>query len=323
MNTRKRLRRLGTILLAIAAITGAIYGVAVLTARPMPPHPWFAARAGEHVPLVFAHQGGENLRPSNTMLAFQHAVDLGADVLDTDLHMTKDGALVLMHDETVDRTTDGVGAIRHMTLAELKRLDAGYRFSTDGGRTFPYRGKGSAVPTLEELFQAFPGKRFGIEIKQTPPAVAVPFCALIRRYNMQDRVLVSGFRQANMDAFRQECPEVATSATEDEVRLFFILSTLGLSAAISPNYQSLQVPEYSGQIHVLTPRFIAAAHSRGLAVQPWTIDEEADLRRVLSLGVDGINTNYPDRLLALVKYSRSSRSAFSPHMLASLTGGSS
>jgi glycerophosphoryl diester phosphodiesterase len=297
----KRLRQLGAFLLVLVTLAVASYSVAALIARPASPHPWFVPRAGEHTPLVFAHQGGENLRPSNTMLAFQHAVDLGADVLDTDLHMTGDGALVLMHDETVDRTTDGAGAIRDLTLAQLKQLDAGYRFSTDGGRTFPYRGQASRVPTLEELFQAFPDKRFGVEIKQTPPEVAVPFCALIRRYNMQERVLVSSFRQANMDAFRQECPEVATSGTEDEIRLFFILSTLGLSAAYSPSYQSLQVPEYSGSIHVLTPRFIAAAHSRGLAVQPWTIDEEADLRRILSLGVDGINTNYPDRLLALIK----------------------
>jgi glycerophosphoryl diester phosphodiesterase len=301
MKTRRRLRRIATILLSLAALGAASYGVAALLARPAPPHPWFARRAGEHTPLVFAHQGGENLRPSNTMLAFRHAVDLGADVLDTDMHMTSDGALVLMHDETVDRTTDGAGAIRDLTLAQLKRLDAGYRFSLDDGRTFPYRGQGYAVATLEELFQAFPDKRFGVEIKQTPPQIAVPFCGLIRRYNMQDRVLVSSFLQANMDAFRHQCPEVATSATEDEVRQFFILSTLGLSAAYSPNYQSLQVPEYSGGIHVLTSRLIAAAHSRGLVVQPWTIDEEADLRRVLSLGVDGINTNYPDRLLALVR----------------------
>jgi glycerophosphoryl diester phosphodiesterase len=301
MKARKPLRWIANILLALAALAAVGYAVAALTARPAPPHPWFAARPGDHAPLVFAHQGGENLRPSNTMVAFQHAVDLGADVLDTDMHMTRDGALVLMHDETVDRTTDGAGAIRDLTLAELKRLDAGYRFSTDGGRTFPYRGQGSAVPTLEELFRAFPDKRLGVEIKQTPPEVAVPFCALIRRYHMQDRVLVSSFRQANMDAFRKECPEVATSATEDEARLFFILSTLGLSAAYSPSYQSLQVPEYSGRIQVLTPRFVAAAHSRGLAVQPWTIDEEADLRRILGLGVDGINTNYPDRLLALVQ----------------------
>ncbi len=295
------LRRLGLALLILVGLGVLVFAVGALTARRVAPHPWFAARPGEHRPLVFAHQGGEGIRPSNTLLAFRHAAELGADVLDTDMHMTRDGALVLMHDETVDRTTNGQGAIRDLTLADIKRLDAAYRFTTDEGQTYPYRGQGVTVPTLEELFQTFPDKRFGVEIKQTPPDIAVPFCALIRRYGMQDKILISSFRQANMDAFRRECPEVATSATEDEVRVFYGLSLLGLSAAYSPVYHSLQVPESSGGIHVLTPRFIAAARGRGLAVQPWTINEETDLRRILALGVEGINTDYPDRLLALLK----------------------
>ena len=295
------LRRIGLSLFILVVLGALVFGVAAFTARPVTPHPWFAARPGEHRPLVFAHQGGEDIRPSNTMLAFRHAVELGADVLDTDMHMTKDGALVLMHDETVDRTTNSQGAIRDLTLAQIKQFDAGYWFTTDNGQTYPYRGQGVSVPTLEEMFQAFPDKRYGVEIKQTPPEIAVPFCALIRRYGMQGKILISSFRQANMDAFRRECPEIATSATEDEVRLFYGLSLLGLTTAYSPVYHSLQVPERSGSIQVLTPRFVAAAHSRGVAIQPWTINEEADLRRVLALGVEGINTDYPDRLLALLQ----------------------
>ena len=216
--------------------------------------------------------------------------------------MTKDGALVLMHDQTVDRTTDGTGAIRDFTLDEIQRLDAGYRFSADDGKTYPYRGQGLIVPTLEELFKTFPAKRFGIEIKQTEPVVtALRFCALIRQYNMQDKVLVSSFRQQNMEAFRAECPEVATSATENEVRLFYVLYRLGLSELLTPIYNSFQVPEASGGIHLLTPSFVAAAHRRGLAVQPWTVNETVDLKRILALGVDGINTDNPDRLFALLK----------------------
>ena len=158
------------------------------------------------------------------------------------------------------------------------------------------------MPTLEELFKAFPDKRFGIEIKQTEPvAAAQRFCALIRQYNMQDKVLVSSFRQENMDAFRAECPEIATSATENEVRLFYVLFRLGLSDLLTPGYNSFQVPEESGGIHLLTPPFVAAAHRRGLAVQPWTINETEDLKRILALGVDGINTDNPDRLFALLK----------------------
>ncbi len=118
---------------------------------------------------------------------------------------------------------------------------------------------------------------------------------------MEGSVLVSSFRQENMDAFRAECPEVATSATENEVRLFYVFFRLGLAEVLTPNYNSFQVPEKSGGIYILSPQFVAAAHRRGLAVQPWTINETADLQRILALGVDGINTDHPDRLLSLVK----------------------
>jgi len=301
MRGRKILIGLGKVLLVFIAVGLVIYALALVTARPAPAHAWFAPRPGDHTPLVFAHQGGENIRPSNTMEAFRHAVELGADVLDTDMHLTKDGVLILMHDQTVDRTTDGTGAIRDLTLAEIKRLDAGYDFSTDDGQTFPYRGRGLAVPTLEELFKAYPDKRFGIEIKQTEPVeTAKRFCALIRQYQMQNSVLVSSFRQENMNEFRKQCPEVATSATEEEVRPFFFASLLGMTRAFTPNFNSLQVPEEAAGFQILTPQFVAAAHERGLPVQPWTINEETDLKRILALGVDGINTDDPDRLLRLL-----------------------
>ena len=129
----------------------------------------------------------------------------------------------------------------------------------------------------------------------------MPFYALIRKYQMQGQVLVSSFRQENMDAFRKECPEVATSATEDEVRAFFVLNTLGLADVLTPNYNSLQVPETSGNLQILTPSFVAAAHRRGLRIQPWTINEAEDLQRILALGVDGINTDNRDRMLSIVK----------------------
>ena len=302
METRNRLGRFAWIMLGVAATLALAYLVARLLASPAPAHPWFEPRPGENRPLVMAHQGSENLWPSNTMLAFENSAALGVDVLDSDMHRTRDGALVLLHDQTVDRTTDGTGAVRDLTLPEIKQLDAGYAFTLDGGATYPYRGQGLTIPTLAELFEAFPGMRFGIEIKQADPIpTAQQFCATIRQYSLQDRVLVSSFRQVNMDAFRDVCPEVATSATEEEVRLVYILFRLGLADVLTPNYHSLQVPEHSGGIHLLTPGFIAAAHRRGLAVQPWTINELADLQRILALGVDAINTDNPDRLLGLIR----------------------
>ncbi|MFN8498145.1 MAG: glycerophosphodiester phosphodiesterase [Anaerolineae bacterium] len=295
------LKRLGIALVVLIGVLLAVSVALAGAARPAPMSPWFTPRTGEHRPLVFAHQGGGGIRPENTMESLRHAADIGADVLDSDMHLTKDGVLVLMHDETVDRTTNGHGAVADLTLAEIKALDAGYSFTTDGGKTFPYRGQGLVVPTVEEAFQAFPDKRFGLEIKDSPAGTPEAFCALVRRYNMQDKVLVSSFLDASMSAFRTACPEVATSATESEVRPLYILSQLYLERLLTPAYNSLQVPEYSGSTHVLTPRFVEAARNRGLAVQPWTIDEVADMERIRALNVEAINTNYPDRLLALLK----------------------
>ena len=302
MERRNRFRDFGWILLAVAVVLGLVYLVAHLLASPAPAHPWFDPRPGYNQPLVMAHQGSENLWPSNTMLEFENSVALGVDVIDTDMHITRDGALVLIHDTTVDRTTNGTGAVRDLTLAEIKQFDAGYVFTLDDGATYPYRGQGLTIPTLEELFEAFPGMRLGIEIKQADPIpTAEKFCTTIRQYGMQDHVLVSSFRQPNMDAFREACPEVATSATEGEVRLFFILFRLGLVDVLTPKYHSLQVPERSGGIHLLTQGFVNAAHRRGLVVQPWTINELEDLQRILALGVDAINTDNPDRLLGLIR----------------------
>jgi glycerophosphoryl diester phosphodiesterase len=302
MKRSSRLRRFGWTLLGIAVFLGSVYLVARLLASPAPAHPWFEARPGENHPLVMAHQGSENLWPSNTLLAFENSVTLGVDVIDTDMHITRDGALVLIHDTTVDRTTDGSGAVRDMTLAEIKQLDAGYSFTLDDGASYPYRGQGLTIPTLEELFEAFPEMRLGIEIKQADPIpTAERFCTTIQQYGMQEQVLVSSFRQENMDAIRKVCPQVATSATESEVRLFYILFRLGLADVLTPRYHSLQVPEWSGNIHLLTQGFVNAAQRRGLAVQPWTINELEDMQRILALGVDAINTDNPDLLLGLIR----------------------
>ncbi len=274
----------------------------LLNGRPASNHVWFFPRPGDHKPLVIAHQGGEGEYPGNTMPAFENASRSGADVLDTDMHITKDGVFVLIHDATVDRTTNGKGAVRHLMLSEIKQLDAAYSFTTDNGATFPYRGRGVTVPTLEELFEAFPDKRLGIEIKPTEPSnISRRFCALIRKHGMQKNVLVSSFRQEIMDAFRSECPEVATSATVHEVLVFLRLNALYLTRALAPNYSCLQVPEKSGAVEVITPKSIAAARERNLPILEWTINEEPALKRAIAWGADGINTDYPTRLLRILR----------------------
>jgi glycerophosphoryl diester phosphodiesterase len=293
------LKKLLIVVLAVFGVIAAIALFMVILAQPADDCP--ACLRDLPRPLVMAHQGGEELWPSNTLFAFERAVALGVDVLEMDLHITADGALVLIHDETVDRTTDGTGVVEQMTLAEVKALDAGHYWTEDGGQTFPFRGQGITVATLEEVFQAFPQMPMSIEIKRVDNLpVAEPFCQMIRQYAMQDKVLVASFHEDLMSEFRAACPEVATSTTQNEVINLFARHFVGLAASYSPPAQAVQAPEYRSGIQILTPRFIKDAHSRGMDVHVWTVNEAEDMQRMIDLGVDGIITDRPDILLELL-----------------------
>ena len=289
-------RLLGALLIIVLIVAAALVAVALLT----PPAPEFAFFESDR-PMVIAHQGGEGLRPSNTLIAFENAVALGVDVLEMDVHSTADGALVLIHDDTVDRTTDGTGRVNDFTLAELQQLDAGEYWTADDGATTPYRGQGVRIPTLDEVLTAFPQMKFNIEIKQVEPSIAASLCEALRAHDLTDRTLVASFHPTAMNEFRAACPEVASSMVEDEIRPFFILNTIFLGALYSPPGAAFQVPEYSGSLHVLTPRFVRGAHGNNVAVHPWTIDDPADMARFLDMGVDGIITDRPDLMIEVIK----------------------
>ncbi|MCB8943487.1 MAG: glycerophosphodiester phosphodiesterase [Ardenticatenaceae bacterium] len=256
--------------------------------------------ASENGLVVMAHRGGSGLWPENTMLAFEKAVALGVDALEMDIHSTADGVLVVSHDPDVDRVTNGQGQIHDLALAELKELDAGYWWTADSGQTYPFRGQGITIPTLEEVFRAFPQMWINVDIKQSEPGIVRPFANLIRQYNMTDKMMVGSFDGRTVAEFRRECPQVAAAATENEARLLFGLSKAGLERLYWGRAQAMQLPEYEGRIHVVTPRFVAAAHRVGTAVHVWTVDEVADMQRMIDMGVDGLMTDYPDRLLKLL-----------------------
>jgi glycerophosphoryl diester phosphodiesterase len=247
-------------------------------------------------PLVIAHRGGAGLAPENTLTAFENASGLGVDVIELDVHSTADGAIVVIHDATADRTTDGSGRVGEMTLDQLKKLDAGYRWTRDGGATFPFREKGIKVPTLKEVFTAFPKMKFNIEPKQKTPSLVKPLCRLIQEHEMTERVVVGSFTQSILDEFRKECPATATSASTSEVSKFLAMYQAGVTKAFSPAMQALQVPQFAG----VTKEFVEAAHERNLKVHVWTVNQTEDMQFLLKAGVDGIMTDYPDRLLALL-----------------------
>ncbi|MCC6500640.1 MAG: glycerophosphodiester phosphodiesterase [Anaerolineales bacterium] len=254
-------------------------------------------------PLVIAHQGGDGVWPGDTLYAFENAVQIGADVLEMDAHITADGRIVLMHDEEVDRTTDGTGLIEDLTLAQLKQLDAAYNWSNDDGATFPYRGQGIQVPTLDEVFESFPNMRYVIEIKLTQNPIDKPLCDLIRKFGMQSRVTVASFHDDVMKNFRAVCPEVATSASRTEVRNYVLLGKAFLWGFYFPKFQTIQPPwnpEDSLGIQIMTERFIRESHAKNIRVEPWTVDDPELMQQYIEWGVDGIITDRPDLLIPIL-----------------------
>ena len=286
------------ILLIILGVLAVAVLIAHLAASPAPDHPLFEQFSADHYPLVIAHAGSE-LYPTDTMYALEQYAGMGVDILEMDLHMTADGEIILIHDDTLDRTTDGTGDVREMTLAEVQQYDAGYYWTKDD-QTYPFRGQGITVPTLREVFETFPGYPLIIEIKQETPTMAAPLCDLIREYGMEEKVLVPSFSDAAMQEFRQTCPEVATAASEDEVRDFVIRGFLLMAGTITPEYQALQVPETRDGIPIVTNLFLWFARNRNVEVHIWTINEPEDMQRFIDKGLDGIMTDRTDTLLDIL-----------------------
>ncbi|WP_135229392.1 glycerophosphodiester phosphodiesterase [Deinococcus fonticola] len=260
---------------------------------PAKPGPFIQGRT-----LNIAHQGGEGLWPSNTMLAYRKAVELGVDMLEVDMHATRDGVLVLSHDDTLDRLTDTRGRIADLPLSEVLKADAGFTLDPQGQKAYPFRGQGVQVAQVRDVLTSFPNTPMIIELKQAAPSLAAPFCKLLRDMRMTDKVIVASFSDDALNDFRRQCPGVGTSMTARELRPLVLLSKVGLAglAKTPPSAVAAQVPVRAEGLEVVTPAFIRALHARGIAVQVWTINDEAEMRRLIDMGVDGIITDYPDVL---------------------------
>ncbi|MFV8781466.1 glycerophosphodiester phosphodiesterase [Microbulbifer sp. SA54] len=252
-------------------------------------------------PLVIAHadDSGLGLYPGNTMEFLQQMAAMNVDVLEMDVHETMDGALVLMHDATVERTTDGEGAISALTLPELHKLNVAYNWTRDG-QTYPYREKPQHIVTIDEVFQQFPKYPMIIELKTPDPEAARSLCRKLQAFNKSNQVIVSSFHQAAIDRFREDCPHVATGAGADEVRVFVLASKFGAFRLLSPRYQALHIPIEHDGITLVTPAAVNDAQSHGVRVDVWTVNEEAEMRRLIEMGVAGIMTDRPDVLLRLI-----------------------
>jgi glycerophosphoryl diester phosphodiesterase len=257
------------------------------------PHPALALER----PQVFAHRGGAALRPENTLLAFDHGIALGADGLELDVHLSRDNVVVVHHDATLARTTNGRGAIAAFTADELENLDAGYHF---GGPTYPFRGKTGGIPRLESVLRRYPGVWLIIELKENDPELAHRTLDLVRGAGALDRVALGSFGTRALHAGRAYDPPILTGASREETRLALYRSWVRWPVR-QPKYDAFQVPEYAGSTRVVSPRFVRYAHDVGVAVQVWTVNDEADMRRLLGWGVDGIISDRPDLAVEVVR----------------------
>ena len=242
-------------------------------------------------PQVFAHRGGCELGPENTIAAFDIGMSTGADGLELDVRRSADGVVVVHHDPTLDRTTNGRGPIAARTADELARLDAGYWFARRG--EYPFRGRGIGVPTLREVLERYRGVPTIIEIKVDTIEMGHAVAADIRHVRAEEYVCVAGYGPASARAAREALPAVPASAHKGEVRLALYRSWLRCPVR-QARYQTYQVPERAEGFRIVSRRFVRDAHAALMKVQVWTVDDDQDMRRLLSWGVDGLISNRPD-----------------------------
>jgi glycerophosphoryl diester phosphodiesterase len=248
-------------------------------------------------PLHICHQDGEDLFPTNTLYAYEECVGrYDTDVLEIDVHSTKDGALVVLHDETVDRTTDGTGLVKEKTLPALQLLDAAYWFTPETGAGWPFRGTGITIPTLDEVLDAFPDHLTNIEIKQVDPPIEQALVDAIVAHDMVDKVCLGSFHDGVAEKLRALLPEACHYAPEDMATGYYVGTRIHTTGLAPPPIDAFALPPFSGSTEVIDARLMEAAHLEGKHVWAWTIDDEEEMERLFALGVDGIMTNRPDRL---------------------------
>ncbi|MGH2662068.1 MAG: glycerophosphodiester phosphodiesterase [Actinomycetota bacterium] len=303
----------------IAAVLLATVIPGPAAAGPLDPNPWLDRRV-----LNIAHQGGEIEAPSDTLFAFKTAAQKGSDVLELDVHATADRELVVIHDPTVDRTTNGEGRVDQMTLEQVKTLDAAYWFVPGCGTchgqhesAYAYRGFATGerrlprrwtrsfeandfrIPTLREVLETFPGMFINIEIKATAPDT-VPYeeelAALLAEFDRTTDTIVVSFLDHAVERFKLHAPGVSTATGTAETAAFWASSQGPLPGAPNPRYHALQVPIVFEGLTVVTEDFVADAQANGLAVHVWTINDRPTMEWLIGIGVDGVMTDRPSLL---------------------------
>jgi len=245
-----------------------------------------------HQRRLYAHRGASAERPENTMPAFTRAVEIGVDALEMDVHLTRDGHLIVAHDDTAARMTGAPAAWTELDLADVRRLDAGWGFVARDG-TRPFAGKAVTIPTFEEVLDAFPDMRINVDLKGDRAVDLM--LDLVRRKHAEDRVTLASFQLRTLVQIRRHGYGGETALSQGEVA-----TLLGLPAMLWRQLpftgNAAQVPVRVGRLHFDRAAFIAKCHSIGLRVDFWTVDDRDEAARLLALGADGIITNDPGAL---------------------------
>ncbi|MBI2359927.1 MAG: glycerophosphodiester phosphodiesterase [Deltaproteobacteria bacterium] len=259
-------------------------------------------------PRIIGHRGAAGEAPENTLSSFQKAFGDGAAIVEMDVRGTKDGEVVIIHDATLNRTTNGRGRVSQRTLREIKALDAGYRFTPDGGISYPFRERNIEIPTLEEFLSSLPEARAIVEIKPGLPPITKKVLELIHRLGKENQVLLATEDDRIMSDIRKEIEAarltVATGFSYGEVAAFIRWVGGGRATDFTPRGQAMQIPcEYRGTT-LVSEATVRAAHGLEIGMFVWTINDPDEMGRLLRLGVDGIITDYPARLRGLIRSDR-------------------
>lgn len=289
--------------LAIAAASAAAWAGSKAFMKPQ-------KREGKEVlqkaPVVLAHRGGAKLAPEHTMIAFEKAFELGVDGFEIDIRLTKDEEIVAFHDETIDRTSDGLGAVKDFTLEELKNFNFGYHFKDENGH-HPYRDQKAEIVTLKELFEKFPKMYINIDIKDSPETyegslMPSKLWRIIEEYKAEDRVVVTSFYSEQVDRFNLYAQNrVALGAGETDVRKAFAAYTSQFGHLYHPKVDVFQLPTKHGRFSLDSPKFISFLNNLNIPVHYWVIDDEEQMGKLLDNGAKGIITDRPDIAVPFVR----------------------
>ncbi len=250
-------------------------------------------------PRKFGHRGAAGLAPENTLPSFRQALADGADALELDVHATRDGTIVVIHDDTVDRTTDGHGEVRSFDMRDLQLLDAGYHFEADGKH--PFRGCGVRIPTLRQLMLELPEVPLNIEVKQVDPPIEKEVRALLDELGRVDDVVLAAEDDTVMKRLHAAAPGSWFSFSSVEAMEIWQRLQANDFSGYHPPGHALQIPPRFGPVEVVTADSVAAVHALGVEMHVWTINDEAEMERLLDLGVDGVMSDFPGKLAEVVR----------------------